>query len=150
MLIQPCASSACQTFSLFLFVSTLSHLHSIPFFSIMNSRETYLLLMSAILAALISINLDFTAYTSPNSILSMLTCRNPISRRHHRHHDFIPKVNICDDFPPDIPPPETNTTVTLCVDHNGCCNFTKVQSAVDAVTDFNQKRTVIWINKGIY
>ncbi|XP_039146059.1 probable pectinesterase 8 [Dioscorea cayenensis subsp. rotundata] len=116
----------------------------------MNSRETYLLLMSAILAALISINLDFTAYTSPNSILSMLTCRNPISRRHHRHHDFIPKVNICDDFPPDIPPPETNTTVTLCVDHNGCCNFTKVQSAVDAVTDFNQKRTVIWINKGIY
>ncbi|KAJ0975915.1 hypothetical protein J5N97_017880 [Dioscorea zingiberensis] len=119
----------------------------------MNSRQTYLLIFSAILVALLSINLDFTAYITPNSKLStLLTCKTHSSRHHHHHHDSGPNSNssVCDDFPPDFPPPETNTTITLCVDRNGCCNFTKVQAAVDAVTDFNQKRTVIWINKGIY
>lgn len=73
--------------------------------------------------------------------------------RHHRHHKHpakSQKVLICDDFPPNIPPPETNTTVTLCVDRNGCCNFRTIQAAVDAVGNFSQKRTVIWINNGIY
>ncbi|XP_065854753.1 probable pectinesterase 8 [Euphorbia lathyris] len=73
--------------------------------------------------------------------------------RHHTNHGGSSKsklVNICDEFPPDIPPPETNTTSTLCVDRNGCCNFTTVQSAVDSVANFSMKRTVIWINSGIY
>ncbi|PKI37977.1 hypothetical protein CRG98_041632 [Punica granatum] len=73
--------------------------------------------------------------------------------RHHRHHREpreSDKVSICDDFPPNIPPPETNMTLTLCVDPNGCCNFTTVQAAVDAVGNFSEKRTVIWINSGIY
>ncbi|XP_056168463.1 probable pectinesterase 8 [Syzygium oleosum] len=73
----------------------------------------------------------------------------------HRRHRKCPdnsqrQVSICDDFPLDIPPPETNTTLTLCVDRNGCCNFTTVQAAVDAAGNFSQKRTVIWINGGIY
>ncbi|PSR96405.1 Pectinesterase [Actinidia chinensis var. chinensis] len=38
----------------------------------------------------------------------------------------------------------------ICVDRNGCCNFTTVQSAVDAVGVLSQKRTIIWINNGIY
>lgn len=75
--------------------------------------------------------------------------------RHRCRHLKCPdnthrQVSICDDFPLDIPPPETNTTLTLCVDRNGCCNFTTVQAAVDAAGNFSQKRTVIWINGGIY
>nr|XP_027115121.1 probable pectinesterase 8 [Coffea arabica] len=74
------------------------------------------------------------------------------NRGHHHHHDDKKRkiVSICDDFPPDFPPPDTNTTSTLCVDHNGCCNFTTVQAAVDAVEVLSSKRTIIWINNGIY
>ncbi|XP_020576714.1 probable pectinesterase 8, partial [Phalaenopsis equestris] len=69
----------------------------------------------------------------------------------HHHHNNIPKVNICDDFAKNILPPATNVSLTLCVDRNGCCNFTSVQSAVDTIGDSSQiMRTVIWINKGIY
>ncbi|KAL8042679.1 hypothetical protein ABFX02_09G068800 [Erythranthe guttata] len=74
-------------------------------------------------------------------------------RGHHRRHTDEKTTNrtICDDiFPPNFPPPDTNTTLTLCVDSNGCCNFTTVQSAVDAVGLLSPKRTVIWINNGIY
>ncbi|XP_027351077.1 probable pectinesterase 8 [Abrus precatorius] len=58
--------------------------------------------------------------------------------------------SICDDFPPGIPPPDTNTTFYLCLDRKGCCNFTIVQAAVNAIPDFSLKRTIIWINSGIY
>lgn len=67
----------------------------------------------------------------------------------HDHHQNI-SVNICDDFPPDFPPPDTNTTSILCVDSKGCCNFTTVQSAVDASPVLSQKRIIIWINSGLY
>ena len=70
--------------------------------------------------------------------------------RHNKHHGDGKIVNICEDFPPDFPPPDTNTTAIICVDQNGCCNFTKIQSAVDSVMNFSQKRTIIWINSGIY
>lgn len=75
--------------------------------------------------------------------------------RHHHHHRHKPshtkkKVSICDDFPKNIPPPDTDTTSYLCVDKNGCCNFTTVQSAVDAIGNFSQRRNVIWINSGMY
>ncbi|KAI4305531.1 hypothetical protein L6164_028894 [Bauhinia variegata] len=80
-----------------------------------------------------------------------------LSYRHgnmHRHHKDRPDSgnagSICDDFPAGIPPPDTNTTSYLCVDRKGCCNFTTVQAAVNAVPDMSQKRTIIWINKGIY
>ncbi|KAI8526714.1 hypothetical protein RHMOL_Rhmol12G0017100 [Rhododendron molle] len=70
--------------------------------------------------------------------------------RHHHHHQKASEASICDDFPPDFPPPDTNTTSILCVDPNGCCNFTTVQSALDVVGNLSQKRTIIWINSGIY
>lgn len=72
---------------------------------------------------------------------------------HHQHKQHPHKgkiVYFCDDFPPDFPPPETNTTSYICVDQNGCCNFTTVQAAIDAVPIFSMKRTIIWINSGIY
>ncbi|CAI9112141.1 OLC1v1012531C1 [Oldenlandia corymbosa var. corymbosa] len=72
---------------------------------------------------------------------------------HHRRHDGGDErkvTSICDDFPTDFPPPDTNTTSTICVDRNGCCNFTTVQAAVDAVGNLSSKRTIIWINSGIY
>ncbi|XP_028788514.1 probable pectinesterase 8 [Neltuma alba] len=79
---------------------------------------------------------------------------------HHHHHSHKKRPdnsssgeitgNICDDFPPGIPPPNTNTTTYLCVDRRGCCNFTTVQAAVNAVPDFSDKRNVIWINSGLY
>ena len=43
-------------------------------------------------------------------------------------------MSICDGFQPGIPP-DTNTTSYLCVDRNGCCNFTLVQAAVDVIPD---------------
>ena len=58
-------------------------------------------------------------------------------------------VTPCEGFSPDFPK-DTNTTSYLCVDPNGCCNFTSVQAAVDAVPDFSQNRTIIWINTGVY
>lgn len=82
---------------------------------------------------------------------------NIVGRNHHHHHLPHRKgtnkgnlANICDDFPPDIPPQDTNTTTTICVDRHGCCNFTTVQAAVDAIGNYSQKRTIIWINSGIY
>ncbi|KAK9156232.1 hypothetical protein Sjap_003712 [Stephania japonica] len=74
-------------------------------------------------------------------------------RRHHhhnRHDDNKQKVSICDSFRHDLVPPATNATSVFCVDHNGCCNFTTVQAAVDAVETLSQKRNIIWINQGIY
>ncbi|XP_073148171.1 probable pectinesterase 8 [Henckelia pumila] len=72
-------------------------------------------------------------------------------RRHRKHTDQNNNTKVvCDDFPPDFPPPDTNTTSVFCVDHNGCCNFTTVQAAVDAVNVSSLRRTIIWINNGIY
>lgn len=58
--------------------------------------------------------------------------------------------NICDDFNYSVVPQDTNTTTYLCVDIHGCCNFTTIQSAVNAVTNFSINRTVLWINSGFY
>ncbi|RWW35197.1 hypothetical protein GW17_00000040 [Ensete ventricosum] len=126
---------------------------------ITNRGTSLLVLLSAIVAALLSsqlvfrhppclewlLNLDFLSFTSPVSL-------NSYGSGYHRRHR-APKTNdtnICDDFPPGFPPPDTDMTSIFCVDRNGCCNFTTVQSAVDAVAVLGQKRSIIWINKGIY
>ncbi|KAK3036600.1 hypothetical protein RJ639_031665 [Escallonia herrerae] len=94
---------------------------------------------------LIDFSLTFSSSVIPSTIPYKL------ERSHHNHHHDKKTIqNICDDFPPDFPPPDTNTTSILCVDRNGCCNFTTVQSAVDAVRNFSAKRTTVWINSGIY
>lgn len=90
--------------------------------------------------------LSFLVYPSFRNFRLCFTDANS----HHRHKPSTSNQTICGDFPPNIPPPDTNTTVFLCVDRNGCCNFTSVQSAVNAVADFSSKRTVVWINKGMY
>ncbi|XP_077253444.1 26S proteasome regulatory subunit 6A homolog [Tasmannia lanceolata] len=125
----------------------------------MNPKGVSLTLISAILAAFLStqllipnphypqnlINVALSSFSS--HIISTLTTYKIHSHHHHHKRQSTP---ICDYFPPDIPPPDTNTTSFLCVDRNGCCNFTTVQSAVDTVGIFSQKRTIIWINTGIY
>ncbi|KAL3728884.1 hypothetical protein ACJRO7_033464 [Eucalyptus globulus] len=134
----------------------------------MGSKKTCLAVLISVLAVFSSTNfmvpvllsflrdlsLDAELFTCLSSGLSPLFGWH-LGCHHHRHRHKHPDdsqrtVSICDNFPPDIPPPETNTTVTLCVDRNGCCNFTTVQAAVDAAGNFSQKRTVIWINSGIY
>ncbi|XP_056168464.1 probable pectinesterase 8 [Syzygium oleosum] len=105
------------------------------------------------LSSLGDLSLDAGLFTflwhGPSTLFGQCVSRH--RRRHHKCPDNSQRqVSICDDFPPDIPPPETHTTLTLCVDQNGCCNFTTVQAAVDAAGNFSQKRTVIWINGGIY
>ncbi|PON41032.1 Pectinesterase, Tyr active site [Trema orientale] len=102
--------------------------------------------------------LDF-ALLLPSSIISPIISYT-ISRHHHKKRPDTGKTtSICDDFKPQFPPVEPNTTSILCVDRNGCCNFTTVQAAVDAVpassssntsTPPSQKRTIIWINSGLY
>ncbi|XP_052178844.1 probable pectinesterase 8 [Diospyros lotus] len=130
-------------------------------------RSLLIALLIAIFAALMSTNYLITAkhssllgyYLGADLSLAAFVASkihgHGHGHRHHRHdhrrdHDRDDKGSICDDFPPDFPPPDTNTTATLCVDRNGCCNFTTVQSAVDAVGVSSPKRTVIWINSGIY
>lgn len=96
--------------------------------------------------------LDFSLTLSSSSCIIMKFIPFDFSDfcRHRKHPDKGKPVSVCDDFPPNFPPPETNTTLTLCVDRNGCCNFTTVQTAVDAVPNLSMKRSVIWINTGIY
>lgn len=89
-----------------------------------------------------------TTSSVPSNIISYLI-PNHIGR-HHKKKDNGTLGSICDDFPRGVPPPDTNKTSYLCVDRNGCCNFTLVQAAVDAAPALSQKRTIIWINNGIY
>ncbi|OIT29418.1 PREDICTED: probable pectinesterase 8 [Nicotiana attenuata] len=109
----------------------------------MNPKAIIFPLFVAITAVFVSTN-----FTYFNCILN-------VNRRHHdhRHHSDDDKAkisSICDNFSPNFPTIDTNTTSILCVDHNGCCNFTTVQAAVDAVGNFSAKRSLIWINNGIY
>ncbi|XP_059664650.1 probable pectinesterase 8 [Cornus florida] len=96
--------------------------------------------------------IDFTTLaTFPSTIISTLVPYKSLGGHHHRRrHPNKTIASNCDDFPPDFPPPATNTTSIICVDWKGCCNFTTVQAAVDAVGVLSQKRTIIWINSGIY
>jgi len=87
---------------------------------------------------------------SPSSAYLPKPLTGNFQRHHKKHPDSGNTDSICDDFPPGIPPPNTNTTSYLCVDRRGCCNFTTVQAAVNAVPDFSVKRTIIWINSGMY
>ncbi|XP_021828282.1 probable pectinesterase 8 [Prunus avium] len=89
-----------------------------------------------------------TTSSVPSNIISYLI-PNHIGR-HHKKKDNGTIGSICDDFPRGFPPPDPNTTSYLCVDRNGCCNFTLVQAAVDAAPAVSQKRTIIWINNGLY
>ncbi|XP_057460578.1 probable pectinesterase 8 [Actinidia eriantha] len=135
----------------------------------MSFKGKLVALLIAILAALASKHLIITQFTPNSAFLNLLSTfsspilisttlvvsnHNKFHGRHHQHHKKKKKNStgsICDDiFPPDFPPPDTNTTSMICVDRNGCCNFTTVQSAVDAVGVLSQKRTIIWINNGIY
>ncbi|KAK7378224.1 hypothetical protein VNO80_03662 [Phaseolus coccineus] len=111
----------------------------------------YLYLINPIPQFLINpISQDLINALSPSSAY----LAKPLTGNFHRHHKKHPSGgntdSICDDFPSGIPPPNTNTTSYLCVDRRGCCNFTTVQAAVNAVPDFSVKRTIIWINIGMY
>ncbi|XP_057954755.1 probable pectinesterase 8 [Malania oleifera] len=98
--------------------------------------------------------LQLALTTFSSAIFSVLIIKDGPDLRHNDHLQYYEKSTkdsiICEDFPPDFPPPDTDTTSILCVDGNGCCNFTTVQSAVDAASVDPQKRTIIWINSGIY
>ncbi|XP_048551491.1 probable pectinesterase 8 isoform X2 [Triticum urartu] len=87
--------------------------------------------------------LDLATPSFPFNLLTVHYFSN-----YHRHRGAYNP--LCDDFPPDFPLPDTAATSIFCVDPNGCCDFTTVQSAVDAVPRSSQKRNVLWINKGIY
>ncbi|OVA05561.1 Pectinesterase [Macleaya cordata] len=124
------------------------------------------IILSVVLATLISTELIIPNQTCLNYLtsLSLKTFSsspilsiffNPFSfNSHHHHQNHRNKkktgASICDNFAPNFPTIDTTTTSILCVDTNGCCNFTTVQSAVDAVGVFSRKRTIIWINTGIY
>lgn len=94
------------------------------------------------------VDLSLATTSSLSNLISYLV-PNHIGR-HHKKQDNGTIGSICDDFPRGFPPPDTNKTSYLCVDRNGCCNFTLVQAAVDAAPALSQKRTIIWINNGIY
>ncbi|XP_042518826.1 probable pectinesterase 8 [Macadamia integrifolia] len=99
-------------------------------------------------------NQCFTTLFSSPIIVELIPYSNINSYGSHHHHHHVQPNNktdsICDDFPPDFPPPDTNTTSIICVDKNGCCNFTTVQAAVNAAGVSSQKRIIIWINTGIF
>lgn len=123
-----------------------------------------LAILFGLIAALASTNLLTPNITKhlvdfvPSSLCSIPFLVASLIRRNHRHNHHHHtdedkpgnKTNLCDNFPPDFPPPDTNTTSFFCVDRNGCCNFTTVQAAVDAVGVMSPKRNIIWINNGVY
>ncbi|CAN6253732.1 unnamed protein product [Urochloa humidicola] len=53
-------------------------------------------------------------------------------------------------LPANFPPAETRSTAVVCVDKSGCCKYTSVQAAVDGVPNRSNKRTVVWIDAGVY
>ena len=119
----------------------------------MSYKGKLVALLIAIFAALASKHFINTSNSPFLNLVS--TFSSPIfsttlvfhGHQHHHHKKKNSTGSICDDI---FPPPDTNTTSMICVDRNGCCNFTTVQSAVDAVGVLSQKRTIIWINNGIY
>ncbi|KAL2931253.1 putative pectinesterase 8 [Bienertia sinuspersici] len=114
---------------------------------------------SLVLLIAFGLSLTSTTYlTNPMLPTFKTICKSTLlSGNHHHHHHHHHKkhhqnitVSICDNYPPDFPPPDTSTMSILCVDSKGCCNFTTVQSAIDAAPVLSQKRIVIWINSGLY
>ncbi|KAG8039423.1 hypothetical protein GUJ93_ZPchr0034g18707 [Zizania palustris] len=95
--------------------------------------------------SLLGILLDLSAPPLPFYLLSSGSSNSAKNRRFRDEYD-----PLCDDFPPDFPPPDTAAISIFCVDPNGCCNFTSVQEAVNAVPSFSRKRNIVWINRGIY
>nr|CAB3447550.1 unnamed protein product [Digitaria exilis] len=65
-------------------------------------------------------------------------------------HMVAPAASACQLLPPNVPPPVTSSRAVFCVDADGCCTFTTVQAAVDAVPENSQKRSIVWINSGLY
>lgn len=141
-------------------MSKLYNLSSPPFtFLHYPKKKKKMNLLSIVLAILVAI-LSSTFLINPNTLLTTILPPNIVTKfipynidRGHRHRkrpDHRKKVSICDDFPKDFAPPDTNTTSYFCVDRNGCCNFTSVQSAVDAVPNLSLKRNIVLINSGIY
>ncbi|CAL5054960.1 unnamed protein product [Urochloa decumbens] len=64
---------------------------------------------------------------------------------------LLPSASAACHLPPSFPPAETSSTAFFCVDKTaGCCNYTTVQAAVDAVPNNTRKRSVVWINSGVY
>ncbi|KAI3910473.1 hypothetical protein MKX01_034867 [Papaver californicum] len=95
-------------------------------------------------------NIGFKTFSTASPILSLFI-PNKIYKN-HQYHQTKKKTgsSICNNFMPKFPTIDITTTSIFCVDGNGCCNFTTVQSAVDAVEVLSQKRTIIWINTGVY
>lgn len=123
--------------------------------SLQSNLLSLLVPLAAVFVSLYLINPipQFLTTLSPSCIYleKPLTWNFLKGHHHHKKHPGSGNADsVCDDFPPGIPPPNTNTTSYLCVDRKGCCNFTTVQAAVNAVPDLSVKRTIIWINSGIY
>ncbi|XP_055823844.1 probable pectinesterase 8 [Solanum dulcamara] len=124
----------------------------------MNPKAIYFPIFIAIFAVLASTHFMNLPRTYFNSILdrcSTALSLCPVNRHHHHHHrhdtdDDKAKQSACDKFTPNFPTIDPSNTSILCVDRNGCCNFTTVQAAVDSVGNFSAKRSLIWINNGMY
>lgn len=133
----------------------------------MNLKGMHLVLFFSIFVAWMSIkvkdydSLQLSWFTGKDLGTTQSTPAYKSHKEHHSHHnthhhshhhknDKHDKYDIkCDNIPPKFPP-ATDTISFLCVDQRGCCNFTTVQSAIDVVANMSAKRTIIWINKGIY
>ncbi|CAN4084249.1 unnamed protein product [Withania somnifera] len=124
----------------------------------MKSKAIYFPIFIATVAVLASTHFMNSPRTYFNCILDSFSTALSFStlnhhRRHHHHHDIDDdkaKQSTCDKFIPKFPTIDPSTTSILCVDRNGCCNFTTVQAAIDSVGNFSAKRSLIWINNGIY
>lgn len=124
----------------------------------MNPKAIYFPILIAIFAVLASTQPPRTYFNCfldrCSTALSLFT----VNRHHHHHHDHHrhdtdddkTRQSPCDQFAPNFPTIDPSNTSIICVDHNGCCNFTTVQAAVDSVGNFSAKRSLIWISNGIY
>ncbi|KAK4713879.1 hypothetical protein R3W88_019786 [Solanum pinnatisectum] len=128
----------------------------------MNPKAIYFPIFIAIFAVLASTQPPRTYFNCfldrCSTTLSLCTVNRHYHHHHHHNHhchdtdtdDDKARQSPCDKFTPNFPTIDPNNTSIICVDHNGCCNFTTVQAAVDSVGNFSAKRSLIWISNGIY
>lgn len=119
----------------------------------MNPKAIYFPIIIAIFGVLASTHPPLTYFNGILDRYSTALSFYIVNRHHYHHHDTDDdkaKQSLCDKFTPNFPTIDPSNTSILCVDHNGCCNFTTVQAAVDSIGNFSAKRSLIWITNGIY
>ncbi|GLJ39284.1 hypothetical protein SUGI_0801670 [Cryptomeria japonica] len=105
-------------------------------------------LVSAIAIAFMAKQMILHSYLAEISFVQSYS--SYLLRKHQHDHKHNEKAVNCNEIIPSINWDELDSSNVLIVDQNGCGNYSVVQSAVNAVADYNPNRTIILITAGVY